>query len=253
MMRRRPGRSIRPARVVRAVHGVTLVETVIAMAMFALIVIGVLAVWQHGQSAYFVASETSEVQGDARVALDQMARDLNKAGRDVLQCAFDSEAYTQCSGAKLTRCQSLLGGTFTCNNQWIIPVASSSSSATTIRMQMDLDSDGFIDTSAPSNESITYAWTSGTKQLTRQQGVGTAQVLADNIESLGLVFEGRAPTNGVCTGAWGTITPSNQTARDCIQRVTINLVASATVGTLGGSGNTTVRRTLRTTVDLRTR
>ena len=86
---------------VRAVHGVTLVETVIAMAMFALIVIGVLVVWQHAQSAYFVASETAEVQGDARVAIDQMARDLNKAGRDVLQCAFDSEAYTQCSGAKL--------------------------------------------------------------------------------------------------------------------------------------------------------
>jgi type II secretory pathway pseudopilin PulG len=253
MMRRRPGRCVRPARVVRAVHGVTLVETVIAMAMFALIVIGVLVLWQHAQSAYFVASETAEAQGDARVALDQMARDLTKAGRDVIQCAFDSEAYTQCSGAKLARCQSLLGGTFTCSNKWIIPVASSSGSATTIQMQMDLDSDGLIDTSAPSNESITYVWTSGTKQITRRQGVGTAQVLADNIQSLGLVFEGPAPTNGVCTGAWSTITPGNQTDRDCIQRVTINLVASSTVGVLTGSGSATVRRTLQTTVDLRTR
>jgi type II secretory pathway pseudopilin PulG len=253
MMRRRPGRSVRPARVMRAVHGVTLVETVIAMAMFALIVIGVLVLWQQGQSAYFVASETAEVQGDARVAIDQMARDLNKAGRDVTQCAFDSEAYTQCSGAKLARCQGLLGGSFTCNNTWIIPVASSSPTAATIQVQMDLDGDGLIDTSAPSNESITYAWTSGTKQLTRRQGVGTARVLADNIESLDLVFEGRVPSNGVCTGAWGAITPTNQTARDCIQRVTIDLVASTTVGTLGGSGNTTVRRTLHTTVDLRTR
>ena len=92
-------------------------------------------------------------------------------------------------------------------------MASSSSSATTIQMQMDLDSDGLIDTSAPSNESITYAWTSGTKQITRRQGVGTAQVLADNIESMGLVFEGPLPTNGVCTGAWGAIIPRTRQPR----------------------------------------
>lgn len=252
MMHGRSGQRI-PTRFGRDASGYTLVETAVAMAMFGIIVVVVLAVWQQSQSAYFVTSEVSEVQGDARVALDQMVRDLTKAGRDVIQCAFDSEAYTQCSGAKLARCQSLLGGSFSCNDQWIIPVASSSASAVTIRVQMDLDSDGLIDTSAPSDESVTYAWTSGTKQITRRQGVGTARVLADNIESLGLSFEGKAPSNGVCTGAWSVLTPSDQTTRDCIQRITIDLVASGSIGHFGGTGTTTVRRALRTSVDLRTR
>jgi hypothetical protein len=123
----------------------------------------------------------------------------------------------------------------------------------TLRVQMDLDGDGLIDTSAPSEESITYAWTSGSKQITRQQGVGTARVLADNITALLLTFEGPTPTNGVCTGTWAVLTPSNQTTRDCIQRVTINLRASGGVGQFGSTGTATVQRTLRTTVDLRTR
>jgi type II secretory pathway component PulJ len=253
MTRRRFALSIRSRRFSLDAHGYTLTETMIAMAMFAIIIIGILAVWQHSQSAYFVSSEQGEIQGDARVAIDQMARDFTKAGRDVIQCAFDSEAYTQCSGAKLARCQALLGGGFTCNDRWIIPSATSTGAAATIQVQMDLDSDGLIDTSAPSEESITYGWTSGTKQITRQQGVGTARVLADNIESLLLTFEGKAPVNGVCTGAWSSIVPTSQTERDCIQRITINLVASGTIGKFGGTGTTTARRTLRTSVDLRTR
>jgi prepilin-type N-terminal cleavage/methylation domain-containing protein len=253
MTRARLATSRHPWRFSHEEHGYTLIETVVALAMFAIIITGILVVWEQSQSAYFVSSEQGEIQGDARVAIDQMARDLTKAGRDVIQCAFDSEAYTQCSGAKLARCQSLLGGGFTCNDKWIIPVANSTGTALTIQVQMDLDSDGLIDTSAPSEESITYTWTSGTKQLSRRQGLGTARVLADNIESLSLTFEGKAPSNGVCTGAWGTIVPANQTDRDCIQRVAISLVASGTVGKFGGSGLTTMRRTLRTSVDLRTR
>ena len=246
---------LKPLRSSRDADGVALVELVVALAIFAIIMIAVLSLWQQAQTAYFVSSEQAEIQGDARVAIDQMTRDLTKAGRDVLQCAFDSEAYTQCSGAKLARCRSLppLGGSFTCNGIWIIPVASSSSSAVTIQVQMDLDSDGRIDTSAPSEESVTYAWTSGSKQITRQQGIGTASVLADNIESLSLTFGGPLPSNGVCTGAWGTLAPTNQTTRDCIQRITIDLVASGKVGQFGGSGIATMQRKLRTTVDLRTR
>jgi type II secretory pathway pseudopilin PulG len=244
---------VTPLRSSRDADGVVLVELVIALAIFAIIMIAVLSLWQQAQTAYFVSSEQAEIQGDARVAIDQMTRDLTKAGRDVLQCAFDSEAYTQCSAGKLARCRSLLGGSFTCNERWIIPMASSSSSAVTIQVQMDLDSDGLIDTSPPSEESVTYAWTSGSKQITRQQGIGTARVLADNIESLSLTFGGPLPSNGVCTGAWGTLTPTSQTTRDCIQRITIDLVASGKVGQFGGSGIATMQRKLRTTVDLRTR
>jgi prepilin-type N-terminal cleavage/methylation domain-containing protein len=239
-------------RPVRGSQGWTLVELMIALVIFAIVVFAVLTVWQHAQTAYFVGSERAEVQGDARIAIDQMARDLMKAGRDVLQCAFDSEAYTQCSGAKLTRCRNLLGNPgFTCAGVWIIPAATS----TSIQVQMDLNGDALIDTTAPSTESITYAFDSANRRITRQQGTGTARTLADNIQLLELRYWGPTVSNSYCVGAWGelTNTAGSQTERDCIQQVTIRLIAQGTVGRFGQTGTETVQRTLRTTVDLRTR
>jgi prepilin-type N-terminal cleavage/methylation domain-containing protein len=240
-------------RSLRGSQGWTLVELMLTLVIFAIVTFAILTLWQHAQTAYFVGSERAEVQGDARVAIDQMARDLMKAGRDVLQCAFDSQAYTQCSGAKLTRCRSLasLGAGFSCAGIYIIPAATS----TSIRVQMDLDGDGLIDTSAPSDESVTYAYDSANRRITRQQGTGTARTLADNIDSLALTYEGPTVFNSYCVGTWGVLTntAASQTERDCIQRVTIALVARGTVGRFGQTGVETVQRTLRTTVDLRTR
>jgi prepilin-type N-terminal cleavage/methylation domain-containing protein len=240
-------------RYVRGSQGWTLVELMLTLVIFAIVVFAILTLWQHAQTAYFVGSERAEAQGDARVAIDQMSRDLMKAGRDVLQCALDSEAYTQCSGAKLARCRLLasLGGSFSCAGIYIIPTATS----TSIKVQMDLDSDGLIDTSAPSTESITYAYDAANRRITRQQGTGTAKTLADNIDSLAFTYEGPTVLNSYCVGAWGALTNTagSQTERDCIQRVIIRLVARGTVGRFGQTGVETVQRTLRTTVDLPTR
>jgi type II secretory pathway component PulJ len=229
------------------------VELAVALAIFTVIIGGVLMLWVNLQNTYFAASERAEVQGDVRLAVDQMTRDIAKAGRDVLQCAFDSEAYTQCSGAKLTRCRALasLGAAFTCAGIFIIPSATS----TSIQVQMDLDADGLIDTSAPSEESVTYAFDSVNRRITRKQGTGTARTLAENIQSLALTYEGpQAGATGVCTGAWGTLDASaSQTNRDCIQRVNITVVAQGSVGQIGASGQQTIQRTIETSVDLRTR
>ena len=62
--------------VCRTSSGVTLMELVVALAIFSLIVVGILGLWQQGQTAYFISSEQAEVQGDARVAIDPLARDL---------------------------------------------------------------------------------------------------------------------------------------------------------------------------------
>lgn len=237
----------------RETSGFTLVELLVALLTFSLVVVAILTLWLHAQTSYFVGSESAEIQGDARVAVDQMSRDLMKAGRDVLQCAFDSQAYTQCSGSKLARCRALLSDpSFSCSGVMIIPAASS----TSVKVQMDLDGDGHIDTSPPSEESITYAFDAPNHRITRQQGTGTARTLADNIQSLTLTYEGRVPSGtGVCTGAWGVLTnvAADQTQRDCIQRVTITLVAQGSVVGVGGVGRDPVQRTIRTTVDLRTR
>ncbi|HSE95929.1 MAG TPA: type II secretion system protein, partial [Methylomirabilota bacterium] len=166
--------------------GWTLVELVISLAIMGFLAAGVLSVWGESQKAYFVSSEVAEVGGDARIAIDQMIRDIRKAGRDVTQCAFDSEAYTDCSGAKLTRCQGLLGGSFSCNNVWIIPAAT----GTSLQIQSDLNGDGVIETCDPANptcpvsgESITFAYHAASRQVTRQQGTGVPRTLAPNIDS----------------------------------------------------------------------
>jgi type IV pilus assembly protein PilW len=231
--------------------GWTLVELVISLAIMTFLAAGVLAVWGEGQKAYFVSSEVAEIGGDARIAIDQMIRDIRKAGRDVTQCAFDSEAYTDCSAAKLARCQSLLGGSFTCNNVWIIPAAT----GTSLQIQSDLNGDGVIDTCDPSDplcpasgESITFAYDAGSRRITRQQGTGTAETLAPNIDSLAFAYEGPASPAGVCTGTWGAITPTTQTLRDCVQRITITVVAGSTLGAVGS-----IDRTIQGTTDLRTR
>ena len=224
--------------------GMTLPELVISLAIMGFLAAGVLTVWGEAQKAYFVSSEVAEVGGDARIAIDQMIRDIRKAGRDVTQCAFDSEAYTDCSAAKLARCQGLLGGSFTCNNVWIIPAAT----GTTLRIQSDLDGNGSIDTSTTSAESITFGYDAATRQITRQQGTGAPQTLAPNIDSLAFAYEGPASPAGVCTGTWGPITPTTQTLRDCVQRITITVVAGSTLGAVGS-----IERTIQGTTDLRTR
>ena len=194
----------------RGQDGVTLIELMVTLAIFGVIMSGVLILYGNAQRAYFVGSEAAEIQGDARVALDQMTRDIRKAGRDVIQCAFDSDAYTDCSGAKLTRCQGLLGVGFSCSNIFIIPAAST----TTLQVQMDLDGDGLINTGAPFQESVTFAFDGANTRITRQQGIGTAETLAENIQNLAFTYEGKAPNGGVCTGAFGTINPGTQTGRD---------------------------------------
>ena len=230
-------------------HGVTLLEQAVTLGLFGLVIAGTLSVWLSGQNTYFAGAERAEVQGDGRLAVDQMTRDLSKTGRDVLQCAFDSQAYTQCSGAKLTRCRGLLGPSFTCAGTYIIPSASS----TSLQVQMDLDGDGLIDTSAPSEESVTYAFEATNRRITRQQGTGPARVLAENIQSLTLTYEGpQVNATGSCTGAWGPITPSTQTDRDCIQRIGITVVAQGTMTQIG-SPQAIMARTIETTVDLRAR
>ena len=102
-----------------------------------------------------------------------------KTGRDNTQCAFDSEAYTQCWREARAMSDRLANPTFTYSGVNIIREAT----GTTLWVQMDLDADAAIDTSAPSEESIRYAYNAATTDH-RQQGTGSANPLADGIQSL---------------------------------------------------------------------
>ncbi len=98
--------------------GVTLTELAVTLGLFAIIMIAVLTIWTKSQEAYFIGSETVEVQQNVRVAMDLMVREIRSAGRDVTQCAFEFTASNttitgvSCTATEQTSCQAKIGGGF---------------------------------------------------------------------------------------------------------------------------------------------
>lgn len=67
------------SRSIRNQSGFSLVEMLAAMAVIGFVLGGVLLLQQQGQQAYLFGSNRVEVQQNARVALERMARDLRAA------------------------------------------------------------------------------------------------------------------------------------------------------------------------------
>jgi prepilin-type N-terminal cleavage/methylation domain-containing protein len=105
-------------------RGVTLTELVVTLALFGMIMVGVIGTWSRAQEAYFVGSAATEVQQNTRAAIDFMVREIRSAGRDATICAFDYEdagSSGDCLAAKVTRCQTLLTGNYSDNNNATCP------------------------------------------------------------------------------------------------------------------------------------
>ena len=66
-------------RSIRNQSGFTLAEMLVAMAVTGFVLGGILLLQQQGQQAYLFGSNRVEVQQNARVALERMARDLRAA------------------------------------------------------------------------------------------------------------------------------------------------------------------------------
>jgi Tfp pilus assembly protein PilW len=91
----------------REERGITLVELVVAMGIFAIVMVGVIGTWTKTQEAYFVGSEVAEVQQNVRAAIDFLVRELRATGRDVTNCAFDyaGSPTLDCTSAKVDGCR----------------------------------------------------------------------------------------------------------------------------------------------------
>lgn len=219
-------------------RGATLTELMIVLAIFGMIVAGIMVVWQKTQESYFVGSEAADLQGNLRVALDQIAHEIRRAARDLTDCAFDIDAFSNCNTAKRDACRTKLGNpTFDCNNVFFIPTATS----TTLRIRQDLNDDALV---TGTNEDVTFAFSAANSRITRN-----GQALAEQIVALEFTYWRYTLVNGLCTGSsLELFDPSgSQTARDCIRRVSITVTAQTT------TGGETLTRTARTDVDLRTR
>jgi len=225
-------------------------ELMIVLAIFGILMAGVFYVWQNTQRSYFEGSEAADIQGNLRVALDQMVHEVRRAGRDLTGCAFDIDQFSNCNTTKRDACRTKLGNLgFDCANVFIIPTAT----ATTLRIRQDLNDNALITPAGTNpNEDITFTFDAANSRITRDSG-GGGQALAEQIvanpDGTPIFQYWRNPVvNGLCTGSGlQTFIPASQTDRDCIRRVTITLTAQATIG------GQTLTRTARTDVDLRTR
>lgn len=180
----------------RIERGTTLAELAVTLGLFAMVMFGVVATWAKAQEAYFVGSETAEVQQNVRAAVDFMLRELRSTGRDVTVCAFDYSNPAASSGDcdssnpfdKITSCQnklcpsgvcsppaapawntsnSPLGTGVGCRGLYAIPYLSGQYPTTTrVRIRSDRNDNGRIAGAGNSygdkgEEDVTYALASG--------------------------------------------------------------------------------------------
>ena len=266
----------------RAAHGLTLTELVVTLALFALVMAGVVGTWGKAQEAYFIGSESAEVQQNVRAAIDFMVRELRSTGRDATVCAFDyaTSVTTDCGTAKVTRCTSRLAGTGSptwetdngmggpgCTELYAIPFGEAQ--ATSLRIRSDRNHNGRIAgrgnaiTSPASaadkgEEDVLYALSTtncppGVPQcITRDDGTGPVAMVAVDINGLTFTYYPR-PNFGPCAGVANpcnnafTLPLTSQAQADNIGRIRISVQAQQQ------TAGQTVSRTLVTEVTLRNR
>jgi prepilin-type N-terminal cleavage/methylation domain-containing protein len=266
----------------RDTHGLSLTELVVTLALFAIVMVAVVGTWGKAQEAYFVGSESAEVQQNVRAAIDFMVREMRSTGRDASVCAFDyaTAATTDCDGTKVTRCTAKLAATGTptwetanglggpgCTGLYAIPFAEAT--IQTIRIRSDRNHNGRIAgrgnaISSPASaadrgeEDVLYALSTtncppGVPQcITRDDGTGPVAMVAVDINGLTFTYYPRAnfgPCAGVanpCNNAF-TLPLANQAQADNIGRIRIVVQAQQLIA------GQTVSRTLTTEVTLKNR
>jgi type II secretory pathway pseudopilin PulG len=262
--------------------GLTLTELVVTLALFGLVMMGVVSTWGKAQEAYFVGSESAEVQQNVRAAIDFMVREIRSGGRDATVCAFDyaTTSTVDCDGVKVANCTTRLAGTGTpawetsngvggpgCTGLYAIPFVQAT--ATTLRLRSDRNHNGRIAglgnafTSPASaadrgEEDVLYALSTtncppGVPQcITRDDGTGPVAMVAVDINGLTFTYYPRAnfgPCAGVanpCNNAFG-LPLGSQSEADNIGRIRISVQAQQVIA------GQTVSRTLITEVTLRNR
>jgi prepilin-type N-terminal cleavage/methylation domain-containing protein len=248
-------------------RGVTLTELAVTLALFGLVMAGMMLVWSKTQEAYFVGSEAAENQQNVRAAIDFMVRELRATGRDVTVCAFDYSGPTSldCTATKAGQCQARVGGSYsTCANVFAVPFAQAT--ATSILIRSDRNDNGTIAGTSNSSasdmgeENVLYALTTGgacpagvSACITRDDGTGPVAMVAVNIAGLTFTYYPRpgfppcdaVPPQNPCPAF--TLPFGNQYQADNIGRIRIS-VKSETV--IGGQ---TVTRQLDTDVLLKNR
>jgi prepilin-type N-terminal cleavage/methylation domain-containing protein len=256
----------------RDTRGLTLTELAVTLAIFGMIMTGVMFTWSKTQQAYFVGSEAAENQQNVRAAIDFIVRELRAVGRDVTVCAFDYQGETSldCTATKVSTCRvvkNLQALGYTANGcQSIFAMPFASATATSIQIRSDRNENGTVAGTANASatdegaENVLYALTTGAPCpagvnacITRDDGTGPVAMVAVDITGLTFTYYPRPgfppcdaiPPQNPCP-AFALPLGSQQQA-DNIGRINI-AVTSQTV--IGGEQ---VNRKLETDVVLKNR
>jgi type IV pilus assembly protein PilW len=180
--------------------GFTLIELMIAIAIFSIVIAGVIGAFWEQLRSHNTQLQILEMQQNARAAIYYITRELRMAG-------FDP---TGNSDAGLTP-------------DAAVRTTTSFSMNTNDGVNDGIDNDGDTNFDEPdeASEYITYALVGN--QIMRTDGTGNAQVLADNIDVLDFVFHGLDPLNPDNTIRFGTaaaaLNPGN------IRSVNVTIIA----------------------------
>jgi type II secretory pathway component PulJ len=129
-------------------HAVTLIELVIALFMGALLMVGVLAIWQQAQQAYFQGTEAADLQQNLRVGMQQLVRSIQAAGVNP-----DNQAFADPGGAP--------------NNPAFCALREAGPNS--LRIYADLNGDGDV---ADADENLLFSWSGAAGSPLTQQADG---------------------------------------------------------------------------------
>jgi prepilin-type N-terminal cleavage/methylation domain-containing protein len=264
---------MRGSHLIRDERGITLTELLVALAIFGLIMTGVIVTWTKAQEAYFVGSDIAELQQNVRTALDFMVREIQAAGRDVTACAFDFAfgGATDCTasggGNKVDQCATQIGGaqgTYYdsvngCLNVFVMPIADAT--PTRLRVRADRNGNGTIargtaaDPDDTNDEDVLYQLETASANcptgvpacVTRDEGPGPVAMIAVDVSSLIFEYFPRVGYAGCTAAPCAAFSPASQSDADNIQRIRITVQAFSQV-----AGNDVIR-TLISDVMLRNR
>jgi type II secretory pathway component PulJ len=97
--------------------GTTLMELMITLAVFTTIMMVIVLLWEQSQQAYFRGATAAELQQNARVALEQMTREIQQAGYD--PCRYMSATCGTTSAFDPVVAGVFPIQTFTATNLWV--------------------------------------------------------------------------------------------------------------------------------------
>ena len=196
----------------------SLIEVMVAMAIFSIVMAGVIAAFHEQLKLNSAQQGLSAMQQNARTAMYFLARELMMAGFDPKGTASAGIKPVTDRHDAVTLSMDVTGGESD-------GVDNDSDGETDNLLETDFG-DGETD---DSNEVITYALKNG--QLTRASGGGSPQTLADNIDALDFEYFGLNPLDPDCVDDCHLDLDQATADPDAIRIVQVSIIARSESGT----------------------